>query len=317
MNKDQIPVGQAKDLTGQQFGNLIALYRISNVGRNTRWRCQCNCEQKTIIDVYTSNLTRGHTTSCGCQQKKRVSQTRTINEIGNRYGKLVVIKEGKGYTSPSGGKHKTWLCKCDCGNLVDVVGTSLRKGLTKSCGCLHKELISQHWEDKILNRDYPNLKVLKRIDSTNEMSNWLCQCKFCNNTFILPTSRLQTSQGCGCQTTSSGVRKILDLLNKNNISYTTEKTFNTCIFPKTNRKARFDFWVNNQYLIEFDGLQHFKANGGWSNEEALKETQKRDNFKNQWCKKNNIPLIRIPYWQENNLTIKDLLLETTNFLYKE
>ena len=34
-------------------------------------------------------------------------------------------------------------------------------------------------------------------------------------------------------------------------------------------------------------------------------------FKNIWCKKNNIPLIRIPYTKLNNLKLEDLLLDTS------
>ena len=84
-----------------------------------------------------------------------------------------------------------------------------------------------------------------------------------------------------------------------------EKTFETCINPKTKRLLRFDFYVNNQYLIEFDGIQHFIQSKNW---EPLEDTQYRDNIKNQWCKENNIPLIRIPYTKLNTLTIDDLLL---------
>lgn len=58
--------------------------------------------------------------------------------IGQRFGRLTVVEraENKIY----GNKQKaTWLCHCDCGNDVIVVGESLRTGATKSCGCLHKE----------------------------------------------------------------------------------------------------------------------------------------------------------------------------------
>ena len=75
--------------------------------------------------------------------------------------------------------------------------------------------------------------------------------------------------------------------------------------------ARFDFYINDKYLIEYDGEQHFyKASNDRYN---FKETQKRDYYKNQWCKENNIPLIRIPYTAYETLSIEDLLLETTKY----
>lgn len=59
------------------------------------------------------------------------------DETGNRYGRLEVIC----YHSRSEGKtqHPRFLCKCDCGNEVVVLGTNLRRNHTTSCGCVHKE----------------------------------------------------------------------------------------------------------------------------------------------------------------------------------
>jgi 5-methylcytosine-specific restriction endonuclease McrA len=53
-----------------------------------------------------------------------------IDETGNRYGKLTVIKR-----MSSKGKRAAWLCKCDCGNEVIKRGDHLRDG-QKSCGRL-------------------------------------------------------------------------------------------------------------------------------------------------------------------------------------
>lgn len=80
-------------------------------------------------------------------------------------------------------------------------------------------------------------------------------------------------------------------------------------------QMRFDFYVNNKYLIEYDGEQHFvQREKGWNDPEKLKATQERDNFKNNWCKENNISLIRIPYTHLKDLKIGDLLLETSKFI---
>ena len=60
---------------------------------------------------------------------------------GNRYGKLVVVKR------VSGGKRgkSMWYCECDCGEKTVVVGTNLVRGLTRSCGCLSKDLTSERF----------------------------------------------------------------------------------------------------------------------------------------------------------------------------
>lgn len=60
-------------------------------------------------------------------------------------------------------------------------------------------------------------------------------------------------------------------------------------------------------LIEYDGEQHFKPVEIWGGEEKLKIQQERDKRKNQWCKENNVRLIRIPYTEYDNLTIEYLI----------
>ena len=54
-----------------------------------------------------------------------------IDETGKKYGLLTVLKR-YGYYN----RMVTWLCKCNCGKEIVVVGASLRNGNTKSCGCL-------------------------------------------------------------------------------------------------------------------------------------------------------------------------------------
>ena len=55
--------------------------------------------------------------------------------IGSKYGKLTVIS----LSGRSKDKQKVYLCKCDCGNESNVVSGNLKKGNTKSCGCVGKE----------------------------------------------------------------------------------------------------------------------------------------------------------------------------------
>lgn len=79
--------------------------------------------------------------------------------------------------------------------------------------------------------------------------------------------------------------------------------------------AYFDFYIENKYLIEYDGEQHFNyKNEGWNIQENFNKTKERDLIKNQWCKQNNIPLIRIPYWKLDTLKLDDLILETSQYI---
>lgn len=57
-----------------------------------------------------------------------------IDETGNRYGRLTVLRKYPGL----GGTGAKWLCRCDCGMEIAVTGTKLRTGNTKSCGCFRE-----------------------------------------------------------------------------------------------------------------------------------------------------------------------------------
>ena len=126
------------------------------------------------------------------------------------------------------------------------------------------------------------------------------------------------STSCGCQKFSKGEEKIAFLLTSAKIPFIAQWTKHSCIFPDSFCLAKFDFYVDNKYIIEFDGKQHFEYSGlGWDNENNFYITQFRDQYKNQWCYDNNIPIIRIPYTHLKKIVIDDLRLETTNFLVKE
>lgn len=59
-----------------------------------------------------------------------------IDLTGQRFGRLTVVKRADfNYNMSSA----LWVCKCDCGNVKNVVSTSLRYGRTRSCGCLATE----------------------------------------------------------------------------------------------------------------------------------------------------------------------------------
>lgn len=58
-----------------------------------------------------------------------------------RFGRLTVIKQAEDYVRPDGRREAQWLCKCNCGNEVIVISTSLKRGLTKSCGCFMRERV--------------------------------------------------------------------------------------------------------------------------------------------------------------------------------
>lgn len=66
-----------------------------------------------------------------------------LDITGNRYGRLTVIREVERIRYASGNSHRVWECLCDCGNIIRCTTDRLRRGNTKSCGCLRKEITSK------------------------------------------------------------------------------------------------------------------------------------------------------------------------------
>lgn len=58
-----------------------------------------------------------------------------IDMTGMRFGRLFIV----GRAESSGTGHAKWLCVCDCGGKVTAHGSNIRRGITASCGCLHRE----------------------------------------------------------------------------------------------------------------------------------------------------------------------------------
>lgn len=132
-----------------------------------------------------------------------------------------------------------------------------------------------------------------------------CICKIHDYAWsVAPNKILHKFTGCPKCSASSGENIINFILDKWGYSYEIEKKFQDCIDKKP---LPFDKYLKDfNILIEFDGEQHYKpiTFGRLSDEDALAKfeiTKKHDNIKNEYCKKNNIPLIRIPYWEKDNL----------------
>jgi very-short-patch-repair endonuclease len=108
-------------------------------------------------------------------------------------------------------------------------------------------------------------------------------------------------KGCGCNICtirSKGNEKIDSILNELNINHKSEYKFEDCKYKRT---LSFDFYLEDYNIcIEYDGEQHYSKNT-FRYGEKFEEQQKRDNIKNNYCKTNNIKLIRIPYTEFDNI----------------
>lgn len=294
------------NLIGQKFDMLTVIEKAESRKRHVYWKCRCDCGNE--CEISGESLRKNIPHNCGCIKQQKIEQDKKIKElkenylVGQKFGKLTVIKK----TDKRINNSIVWLCQCECSNTKEVPTHLLTSNHTQSCGCLIRET---HGID-ITNQRFGKLIALYPLPRTTKGALfWHCKCD-CGNECDINGNNLRAGKthSCGCITTSIGEENIEKILKENQIPYKKEFSFNDLINIKTNKKFRFDFAIfkNEQIirLIEFDGEQHINSTRGtWENHESLEEIQQRDQEKNLYAKMHNIPLIRIPYWERDNITL--------------
>jgi hypothetical protein len=296
----------AQEQIGTRYGKLVVIGKSDLRIRNrVCWKCQCDCGN--VVDVIGTDLRTGRKTSCGeCELHSNIK-----NEIGNVYGRLTVIKEG-GKTKD---RHKKWICQCECGNIIEVMGKSLRSGNTQSCGCYKADRIFETQAKDLKGQRFGKLLVLERVDKKYDRTYWKCQCD-CGNQVEVSTHNLTSggSRSCGC-VLSYGESKIQQILEELKINFKQQVTFSDLTSSKGG-KLKFDFGIfDNQekllFLIEYQGKQHF-----FSGEFGKQQREETDELKNCYCKNNNIKLYYINYNEEIEEKIKEILNEEKIYIDK-
>lgn len=145
-----------KLLIGKKFGRLTVIERSESIlgGDKVKrywgaWKCRCDCGNYKIVK--TVDLNKGSVKSCGCIIKKYGTALRP----GQRFGRLVTISYNKG----------KWLCRCDCGIVVNNLTIKLTSGNSKSCGCYNADSLSNRI-GLLINarmRENPEINIAKRV----------------------------------------------------------------------------------------------------------------------------------------------------------
>ena len=117
-----------------------------------------------------------------------------------------------------------------------------------------------------------------------------------------PNNHTSQKQGCPICKESRGEKKISEILKKLNINYVREYKFEAC---RNINPLSFDFYlITHNICIEFDGKQHFEPNEFFGGVEGYNKLIINDEIKNEYCKNNNIRLIRIRYDENINERLK-------------
>lgn len=278
------------DMTGQQVGDIFVEYRMPNRKNVAQWMCLCKCGRHFVTDG--KSIRSGNTKSCGCRNSKVTAERnrKNLRDFTNqRVGKLVglysFIKDNRTY----------WHCICDCGRETDVPSYSM--GRTQSCGCLkHEDLTIKNTKD-ITGQTFGELTAITKTDRIKNSSwVWICRCS-CGNQVEATTHALCSGhkKSCGC-IKSEPENIIVKFLENHHIEYQREKCLLGC---RDKRLMPFDFYLPMYNMaIEYDGEFHYRQIPGFND---LPSQQHRDEIKTQYCEENDIILLRIPYWDKDNI----------------
>ena len=184
----------------------------------------------------------------------------------------------------------------------------------RDCPYCSKKMI--HKNDVIKELESEGYKILTDITLNTRFSNTrlLVQCPL-GHTY--ETTYGVWKSGCRCphHNRSLGEEKVSEVLSRMKLEYITQYTFDNC---KDINKLPFDFYIPKYNLcIEYDGRGHYEPiDWGSRGEEWAKEqfewVKKHDNIKNNFCLHNGINLLRIPYWEDVENTIKLYFKENFN-----
>lgn len=243
------------------------------------------------------------------------------HKCGNRYNFSWDIESVKEYCMSVGSEFlsKEWKTQKDkykfkCTSCSCVIIKSFEKfesGQTRCKVCSYKVIgdktrHSHEWYLNELNKRGINIMPLEEY--VNMDTPIKHKCPVCNNQdWLARPDHILNKESCSCVNCtvgkSIGQQIMEEYLDSINIKYIPEYKFDELINPKTNRQLKIDIALFDKYdnlkgLIEYDGEFHYKVSN-INPLDKLLDLRRRDFIKDDFCKTNNIPLLRIPYWEKN------------------
>ena len=276
--------------------NIEIIGNFINV--NSKIKCHC------LIDDYVwcarpSKLLSGQGCPiCGkkkCADSKTLSHQEFVAKLHNVNPNIVVLsnyeKSKKAISVECSIDHYKW-------NATPNALLSGRSGC-KLCANRKQRMSHKNFVNR-LSIISPNIKITGEYFNSKTPINY--QCLDCGLNHKATPSNLLKGYGCPICKKSKGEKKCLKYFQDNNIIFTPQYQYSD-LYGVNNYPLRFDFAIlginhNVLGLIEYDGIFHFEKqydNDGYEN------LQIHDQRKNIYCEEHNIPLLRIPYWEYDNV----------------
>lgn len=192
--------------------------------------------------------------------------------------------------------------KCKYGHIFKMCWGDFYSGKRCArCSGKHSRTNKEFLEDvyDLVSNEYVFLEDFKGVDVKLKVIHNVCDYEY----EVTPYKFINAEQRCPRCNESKGEKRVRDYLDSNRIKFEEEYTFDDCrhILP-----LRFDFAIFDEMdelhsLIEYDGKQHFRPYEFYGGEEEFEVVKQRDSIKNEYCNKNNIELLRIPYTEYENI----------------
>ena len=220
-----------------------------------------------------------------------------VNEMSTKKPHLLIIGTYKGSKVPI--RIRCLLCEHEWETTPNVLLRDNKNGCPNCAGTIRKNTETFISEMSVI---HPHIEVIGEY--INNRTPIKCKCKLCGGEFYNTPHQL-TVAGVGCPICkgSRGEKAIRDWLFEHNISFLREHRFYDC---RDKESLPFDFYIpSHKTAIEYDGAQHYSSNDFFGGEKGFTTLKKHDSIKTEYCKNNGINLIRIPYFEYDN--INDIL----------
>lgn len=259
-----------------------------NLNTKLRFECEKHGEFEQTPKIHLSGF---GCKKCSGKDKKNLEYLHILAKVKNG---LCLSTE---YINSST-KYK-WKCKYE--HIWEATGATITRGFwCQKCNLLLRAELSKKQnglEELQALASKNNGKCLSfKYENIDSKYRWECK-----KGHKWKTSFYSVYKGSWCPRCreSKGERQIAQFLDKHNIQYLREHKFADCL---NIRPLPFDFYIPVLTMcIEFDGEQHFDTPRKRWKKFKLAEVIKRDNIKTEYCKNNNINLLRIPYTEIENI----------------
>lgn len=275
-------------------------------GVNNPLPLMCQIHGKQFLSI--SQLRTGcMCPKCG-SEKRRLGTTRTIDEVNeivsSKHNNILLNKQE--YIN---GNVRNMKIQCGICNNVFITSITSYKHSNGYCPLCAKKV----------NTDQRKLSIasIKNIATFNgkcyvvnpeeyhdiyaKNLEFICTC--CGKHFVNNLANYKCGYGV-CPKCSHRVSRgeyiIANILEQYNIRFEQEKRFDEC---RDQKPLPFDFFIpSKNLLIEFDGEQHYKKMRTFDTDESFAKRQYHDKLKTEFCKNSKIDLLRIPYWEIENIS---------------